>query len=183
MTKEELINKANNGDVAAMMQLINSYADDGDWNEATDWADKAAETGDVNAMYKPVNLHGMRMHALIAMGMLSGLMPDDARAVQKNAAVLLGASKQGLINLNDEINSNLLSSLRDAIYIMKLHLVIIPSQVTIIESYTYLKMLTLHENNFCVAMRTLSLSNLMKRYESLVQHARMENTYLLKRKQ
>lgn len=116
MNKEDLISKANSGDVDAMMQLVNIYIEEKDWNEAIDWADKAAETGDVNAMYKAVNLHSMRMHSLVALGMLSGLMPDDARAVQNNAAVLLGACKKGLVDLNDDIYSHLLSALQDGMY-------------------------------------------------------------------
>lgn len=116
MNREELIAKANEGDVGAMMQLVEMYIDEKDWNEATDWADKAAETGDVNAMYKAVNLHSMRMHSLVALGMLDGLMPKDAQAVQENAAVLIGACRKGLVDLNEDIYSHLLSTLRDGIY-------------------------------------------------------------------
>ena len=116
MSREELIAKANNGDVDAMMQLVSIFVDEKDWNEATDWADKAAETGNVNAMYKAVSLHSMRMHSLAALGMLSGLMPDDAQAVQNNAAVLIGASRKGLIDLDDSIYSHLLTALRDGMY-------------------------------------------------------------------
>lgn len=116
MNIEELITKANAGDVDAMLQLVNIYIDKKDWNEAIDWADKAADGGNVNAMYKSVNLHSMRMHSLVAMGMLNGLMPDDARAVQQNAAVLLGACQKGLIDLNDDIYSHLLSALQDGMY-------------------------------------------------------------------
>ena len=116
MNINEIIQRANSGDVDSMMELVSYYAEQNDWNEAIDWADKAAEAGNVNAMYKAVNLHSMRMHALVAMGMLSGLMPDDAKAVQKNAAVLLGACQKGLIDLNDDIYSSILSALRDGIY-------------------------------------------------------------------
>lgn len=95
MDINEIIQKANSGDVDAMMDLVSYYAEQQEWNEATDWADKAADAGNVNGMYKAVNLHSMRMHSLVALGMLSGLMPDDARAVQKNAAVLIGACRKG----------------------------------------------------------------------------------------
>ena len=116
MINEGLIIKAKSGDIDAMLQLVSAYADEGDWNEATDWADKAAEAGNVNGMYKAVNLHSMRMHSCIALGMLSGLMPDDARAVQNNAAVLIGACQKGMIDLSSDIYSHLLSELRDGIY-------------------------------------------------------------------
>lgn len=116
MTKEELINRANTGDTDAMMQLIKLFSDERDWNEAIDWADKAAEAGIVGAIYKAVVLHGRRMHALVDMGMVSGLMPDDAQAVKMNAALLLSIYQKGRLDLDDDTVSFLRDALRDGLY-------------------------------------------------------------------
>ena len=51
MTIEELAAKANEGEVDSMIELMNCYIERKEWNEATDWADKAAEAGNTNGIY------------------------------------------------------------------------------------------------------------------------------------
>ena len=117
MNPEELIAKANNNDAEAMIELTGYYADRQDWNEAIDWADKAADAGNSNGMYKAAALHNLRMSSLLKSGVpFWDLMKEDARAVQKNAGVLLAACRNGMINLEDKIFSNLLGMFREALY-------------------------------------------------------------------
>ncbi len=116
MNKDVLLARANAGDTDAMVELIGPCMDDGEVTEAIDWADKAAEQGNTSAIWKAVFLHSMRMHALVDLEMLSGVMRDDAKAVQENAAILIGARRKGLIELDNDMYSSLVSSLRDGIY-------------------------------------------------------------------
>ncbi len=117
MTREELTSLAESGNVDAIMALVKMCIDDKNWNDAIDWADKAAASGNVNGMYKAANLHGMRMHSLLDGGMpFWGLMLEDAKATQENAAVLIGACRNGQIDLDDSTYSGLLELLRDAVY-------------------------------------------------------------------
>ncbi len=117
MNLEELITKANNGDVESMIELTMYYADKNEWNDAIDWADKAAETGDVNGMYKAAALHNLRMSSLLGAGVpFWTTMKEDAQAIQKNAAVLIGACRNGTIELEEKIYSTLLRELKDALY-------------------------------------------------------------------
>lgn len=117
MTREELTAMAGAGNVDAILSLVKLCVDEQDWNNAIDWADKAAATGNVNGMYKAANLHAMRMHSMLGGGMpFWGLLQEDSKAVQENAAVLIGACRNGQIDLDDSTYSGLLDLLRDAIY-------------------------------------------------------------------
>lgn len=117
MNTNEIIQKANSGDVDSMMELVSFYTEQKEWNEAIDWADKAAEAGNVNGMYKAANLHSLRMSSLLSGGMpFWGVMKEDAQAIQKNAGVLLSACRNGHIDLNEDTYSHLLSLFKEALY-------------------------------------------------------------------
>ena len=117
MDLNEKIAEASAGSVDAMAELVDHYIDAHEWNEAIDWADKAAETGNCGGMFKAAGLHNLRMSSLLSGGMpFWGTMKEDAQAVQKNAAVLLGCSQNGLIDLDQETYSDLLTLLKEALY-------------------------------------------------------------------
>lgn len=115
MSKEELITKAKAGDVDAMLQLISVLVNEEKFTDAMYWADKAAETGNMNAMYKAAHLHSLAMYAFKEKK-IWGVMSTEAQAAQKNAALLVGAHRRGSINLNDDVYSQMLSILRDGLY-------------------------------------------------------------------
>lgn len=117
MTRTELMNMAEAGNVDAVLELVKLCVDEQDWNNAIDWADKAAATGNVNGMYKAANLHSMRMNSILGGGMpFWGVLLEDSKAAQENAAVLIGACRNGQIDLDADTYSSLLTVLRDAIY-------------------------------------------------------------------
>ena len=117
MNIDEKIREANNGDTDAMIELVNHYAEALEWNEAIDWADKAAGAGNSNGMYKAACLHSLRMTSLLNGGMpFWSTMKEDAKAVQENAAVLLGSCREGYLTLEDKMYSYLLELLKDGIY-------------------------------------------------------------------
>ncbi len=117
MDIDEKITQANSGDTDAMIDLVNHYTDNKDWNTAIDWADKASDTGDSNGMYKAACLHSLRMTSILNSGMpFWGLLKEDAEATQKNAAVLIGSCRKGYLPLNDDTYSYLLKLLKDAVY-------------------------------------------------------------------
>ena len=63
MTVEEAIQKANAGDIETMVILGDYYGQNKDYDNALIWYRKAAELGDLNAMYKTFLVDGMCLHA------------------------------------------------------------------------------------------------------------------------
>lgn len=117
MDLEDIIEKAKIGDIESIIQLAEYYVDRQEWNEAIDWADKAAELNNTNGMYKSATLHNLRMISILKGGMpFWGLMLEDAKAIQKNAGILLAACQKGLIKLENNQYSYLLNLFKDALY-------------------------------------------------------------------
>ena len=117
MTKQELTSKAQAGEMAAILQLIELLTDEKEWNEAIDWADKAAETYNENGLYKAAILHHFRLYSLLGGGApFYGLMEEDAQAVQKDAGVLVSAAQAGLIELSADTLSLIQKFFDEACY-------------------------------------------------------------------
>ena len=82
-----------------------------------EWADKAAALNNADGMYRAAVLHHLRLSLVLKGGKpFWGFLKEDARAAQKNAAVLIGLCKEKLIPLDDEVFSELLSVLKDSVY-------------------------------------------------------------------
>ena len=111
----EILNSANSGDVDAMLQLANGYLERREINEAIKWADKAAEAGNVNGMYKAANLHSIRMTASKEMAMW-GLVYEDCKAVQNNSGILIQMVRNGKLDIEKDIYSSLVELFRDGLY-------------------------------------------------------------------
>lgn len=62
MTVEEAIQQANAGDIETMVILGDYYGQNKDYDNALVWYRKAAELGDLNAMYKTFMVDGMCLH-------------------------------------------------------------------------------------------------------------------------
>ena len=117
MTKAEILLKAQSGETEAILQLIECLAEERNWTEAIDWADKAADTYDPNGLYKAAVLHHLRLSSLIqGNAPMHHLMEEDAQAVQKYTDVLLAAGQAGLIELPTENTASLLKLRADACY-------------------------------------------------------------------
>lgn len=65
MTVEEAIQKANAGDVETMVILGNYYGQNKDYDNALIWYRKAAEQGNLQAMYRAFSLNCMALHASV----------------------------------------------------------------------------------------------------------------------
>ena len=116
MTKEELTVKAEAGDVQAMLELVELLKKERDWNGAIDWADKAAQNN-AKGMMEAAELHHLRLTSCLQGGApFWGLLKEDARATQENAAVLIGLSREGKLNMPPEIYSHMIGLLRDGMY-------------------------------------------------------------------
>ena len=123
MGKTELMQRANTGDVNAILELVNLYITEKDWTSAIEWADKAAATGNMNGIYRAAELHHLR-----AMSLLRGdaeiyhLMMEDGKATYQNAGVLIsllqtkGKNENGLDEKSLEMYDQLLTYFRDGLY-------------------------------------------------------------------
>ena len=117
MTKNELIDMANNGDVEAMLQLADIYVEEQDWNAATDWADKAAKTFDVDGLYKAAMLHDLRVSIFMRKGLPFWLaLEDEIRAVKEDVGILIEFDNQGMLELDAAVCTNLRRMQREALY-------------------------------------------------------------------
>lgn len=59
MELNELVIKAEQGDLESIMGLVQHYSSIHDWPEATKWADAAAEQGNDEAKYRSVIYHSI----------------------------------------------------------------------------------------------------------------------------
>ena len=123
MTKEELIVKAGAGDADAILKLVDAFAEENDWTEAIDWADRAAEAGDLHGMYRAAQLHHLRAMSLLkGNAQLFHLMMEDGKAAYLNAGVLISMlqgkaeSEDGLDDDLMEMYDELLGFYRDGLY-------------------------------------------------------------------
>lgn len=117
MTKDELIARANLGDIDAMLKLIDTYIDEKEWNEAIGWADKASDLGNINGIYKAANLHYGLMYLYLSGRMhVWEIMKKHAQAVQRNVNILFSTHLEGHIDLNERTYAHLLSMLQEAVY-------------------------------------------------------------------
>lgn len=117
MMVDELIVKANEGEVESMKKLVDHFIDESDWNEATDWADKAAAAGSLDGAYKAAVLHELRLSTL-----LNGGMPywttirADAKAARENAGILISLCMNSGLKLDDKEYSAMLDVFRSSLY-------------------------------------------------------------------
>lgn len=115
MDIREWIMNARNGDVEAMREMIDWYIAAEEWEEAISWADQAAETGDVNGLYKAAILHHQRMSSGANQSAWSEVR-GDSRAVQKYAGMLSAMNGDGRLALNRGLQEVLREILCDALY-------------------------------------------------------------------
>ena len=111
------LQKANDGDVEAMLALSDYYMSQKKVDEATEWADKAAATCDPNAVYNAAILHDRKLQVFMKGGTeFWGPIREDAVAAKNNAMILLNFCKEGLVELEEDEKSRLERILRDATY-------------------------------------------------------------------
>ncbi len=117
MNLNEATEKAAAGDVEAMLELASYYSDRRQVNEAVEWADQAAALNHPAGMYRAAVLHHMRLSLILQGGKpFWSFLKDEAKAVQENAAVLVGLSRNHMLDLEEETYNRLLSVLLDGIY-------------------------------------------------------------------
>ena len=116
MTREELIRSAEAGDEDAMLQLVEDCVSQSEWNDAIKWADMAAETENLNGIYKAENLHAVRMLSIVGQAApFWDTLKEDAQAVQKYVTILIANDETGAIQLGDSRHI-LFDCYRNAVY-------------------------------------------------------------------
>ena len=116
MNMDELNARAEAGDVDAMMQMARNYMDQGKLAEAVTWADKAAETGNLHAIYQAVHAHSVRLPKLVETKFPPFIVIQETKLIRKHISYFFDLSRKGLITLSSEVSSYLLSMQRDADY-------------------------------------------------------------------
>ncbi len=115
MDIQNWLNWAAAGDAEAMLEVVNQYIAAENWDEAICWADRAAETGDADALYKAAILHHLRMEDAANSGDWPAVRADS-RAAQKHAGTLSRMMAKGSLDVSAGLRAVIRDTIRDALY-------------------------------------------------------------------
>ena len=112
----EVFDKANAGDIEAMLELVRYYAGDGhDHGKAMEWSDKAADSGSVNGMFYSILCHNITALGAEAINGWDYAI-ENWRVCIDRISFLLHAQSEGIISLSAENLDMLENQNEDAVY-------------------------------------------------------------------